>query len=484
MMPTMASRQAPIPLKRLVREMAEGIGIGARVVGADRDVAIDDVWSDSRRVAPGSLFACVPGRRSDGHDFAAEAVARGASALLVERQLDLDVPQILVESVRRSLGPVAAAVHGHPSAHMTVVGVTGTNGKTTVSHMVAAMLGAAGHPVEVVGTLDRALTTPEAPDLQRRLRRALDEGVRHAVMEVSSHGLVEHRVDGVEFDVAVFTNLGRDHLDLHGTQEEYFRAKASLFTRLAPRHSVIFVDDPHGRLLADTLGDDVSECVSADDAEVVTVGTEGSEVIVDDCHLCIPLPGRVNIANALVAWRSARLLGVDPSSASAGLAAMPPVPGRLEVVRGTGVGPEVLIDFAHTPDALERLITDCREMAPGRRLVLVIGCGGDRDAAKRPEMGWIAAGADHVVLTSDNPRSEDPATIIAAMAAGVPEAARSRCIEIVDRRAAIAAAIASAGPDDLVVVAGRGHETTQEVAGEHRAFSDVAVVREVFGGGA
>jgi UDP-N-acetylmuramoyl-L-alanyl-D-glutamate--2,6-diaminopimelate ligase len=482
MMPTMAGRETPSPLRRLVDEMVEGTGFGAEIVGGDLDVAVGDVWSDSRRVTSGSLFACVPGRRTDGHDFAAEAIGRGASALLVERRLEVDVPQVLVESVRQALGPVAAAVHGNPSADMTVVGVTGTNGKTTVSHMVAAMLGAAGHPVEVIGTLDRALTTPEAPDLQRRLRRVLDEGVRHVVMEVSSHGLVEHRVDGVEFDVAAFTNLGRDHLDLHGTQEEYFRAKASLFTRLAPRHSVVFVDDPHGRLLADTLGADAVDCVSAEDVEVVGVSTDGSDVVVEGCRVHVPLPGRINIVNALVAWRVARHLGVDAASAAAGLAAMPSVPGRLEIVHGPGAGPEVLIDFAHTPDALERLIADCREMAPGRRIVLVIGCGGDRDVAKRPEMGAVAVRADRVILTSDNPRSEDPAAIVAAIAAGVPEGSRHRCTEIVDRRAAIVEAIASAGPDDLVVVAGRGHESTQEVAGEHRAFSDAAVVRELLGG--
>jgi UDP-N-acetylmuramoyl-L-alanyl-D-glutamate--2,6-diaminopimelate ligase len=364
---------------------------------------------------------------------------------------------------------------------MTTVGITGTNGKTTVSRMVAAMLAAAGHPVEVIGTLDGALTTPEAPDLQRRLRRALDRGVRHAVMEVSSHGLVEHRVDGVDVDVAVFTNLGRDHLDLHGTQEEYFRAKAMLFTHLAPRRSVINVDDPHGRLLSDTLPAVGVDTVSLEGVEVIEAGTVGSTLRLEGLTVHVPLPGRVNIANALVAWRVARVLGIGPDLAATGLAGMPPVPGRLERVHDAESGREVLVDFAHTPDALERLIADCREMAPGRRLILVVGCGGDRDVAKRPEMGAVGSAADRLIVTSDNPRSEDPVAIVADIVAGVPAAARERCVEIVDRRDAIASAIADSSPRDLVVIAGRGHETMQEVAGERRPLSDVAVVRELLG---
>jgi UDP-N-acetylmuramoyl-L-alanyl-D-glutamate--2,6-diaminopimelate ligase len=481
MMRTMIDEQSAAPGPTSVRDLVDRLGIPASIVSDVRSATVDDVWIDSRSVSPGSLFACVPGRSADGHDFAPDAVERGAAALLVERRLDLDIPQIVVESVRRALGPVAAEVHRHPSALMTTIGVTGTNGKTTVSRMIGAMLTSAGHVVEVIGTLDGALTTPEATDLQRRLRRAHDQGARHAVMEVSSHGLVEHRVDGVHFDVAVFTNLGRDHLDLHGTQEEYFRAKASLFTRLAPRRSVINVDDTHGRLLADALAPDAVDAVSPGSVEVVEAGTDGSTLRLDGRVVRVPLPGQVNIANAVIAWQVARTLGVDPAAAAAGLAAMAPVPGRLERVHDPESGREVLIDFAHTPDALERLIADCRQMAPGRHLVLVVGCGGDRDAAKRPEMGAVAASADEVIVTSDNPRSEDPASIIAAIVAGIPAAARDRCRAIVDRREAIAAAIAGSSTADLVVVAGRGHETVQEVMGERRPFSDRAVVREALG---
>ena len=487
MMDLMVGAGTVMSTRRLTEELSRRWGIPADHLGRDTtdattdDVVIEDVWADSGSVTPGSLFACVPGRRSDGHDFAQVALDRGAVALLVERRLDLQVPQILVGSVRSALGPAAAAIHGHPSASMAVVGVTGTNGKTTVSQMVAAMIAAAGHGVEVIGTLDRGLTTPEAPDLQRRLRRALDAGVRHAVMEVSSHGLVEHRVDGVEFDVAVFTNLGRDHLDLHGTQEEYFRAKASLFTRLRPRHAVINVDDPHGRLLADTIGPEGVDAVSIDDVEVVSVRTGGSEVRIDGRAVDIPIAGRVNISNALIAWRVARLLDIDVDAALAGLAAMAPVPGRFELVRGVDPGIEAIVDFAHTPDALAQLITDCREMAPERRIVLVFGCGGDRDATKRPEMGAVAVAADQVVITSDNPRSEDPSAIAAAIVAGVPASERDRCTVIVDRREAIASTIAAAGPQDLVVIAGRGHESVQEIAGERVPFSDSAAVAEALG---
>lgn len=481
MMDLMTGSDTVMSTLRLAQELVERWNIAADADGdgSAADVTIDDVWIDSRAVTPGSMFACVPGRRTDGHDVASDAVERGAVALLVERRLDIDVPQIVVESVRRALGPVAAAVHGHPSASMTVVGITGTNGKTTVSQMVAAMLTAGGHAVEVIGTLDGALTTPEAPDLQRRLRRALEGGVRHAVMEVSSHGLVENRVDAVDIDIAVFTNLGRDHLDLHGTQEEYFRAKASLFTRFRPRQSVINIDDPHGRLLADTVGPEGVTTVSIDDVEVLEVGTAGTDVRIEGRAVHIPIAGRVNIANALAAWRVAERLGIAADAAADGLASMAPVPGRFELVGDSGAGAEVIVDFAHTPDALSQLISDCRQMAPDRQIVLVFGCGGDRDAAKRPEMGAAAAAADRIVVTSDNPRSEDPSAIIDAIVAGVPDSARPRVSCVVDRREAIVLAIAGSGPRDLVVIAGRGHESVQEINGELLPFRDAEVVADV-----
>jgi UDP-N-acetylmuramoyl-L-alanyl-D-glutamate--2,6-diaminopimelate ligase len=373
------------------------------------------------------------------------------------------------------MGPAAAAVHGHPSAALSVVGVTGTNGKTTTTWLLQAVLEAAGRPTGLIGTLSGARTTPEAPDLQARLAALRDEGRSAVAMEVSSHALALHRVDGTRFAVAVFTNLGRDHLDFHDSVEDYFAAKARLFSPDLADVAVLGLDDPHGRLLRDaaripTVG------YSLADVEDLQLGPRSSAGRWRGHRLQVPLGGAFNVWNALAAATAALQLGVDEATVVEGLAAAPPVPGRFEAVELEAPFAAV-VDYAHTPDALEALLGAARSTAPGGRLLVVFGCGGDRDRTKRPAMGEVAARlADVVVVTSDNPRSEDPAAIATAVREGA-EGPAAVTTEL-DRRAAIATALAEARPGDVVVVAGKGHETTQDTGGTVLPFDDRAVVAE------
>lgn len=455
---------------------------GARLHGdaSASAVPLRSVTHDSRRVGPGTLFCCVVGEHADGHDFAAEAVAAGAVALLVQRDPDPDgplrsVPQIVVDDVRAAMATAAVEVYRHPAERLRTVGVTGTNGKTTVVSAVAHVLSAAGRRVEAIGTLTGARTTPEAPDLQARLAELVSAGVTDVAMEVSSHALSLHRVDGVVFDVAVFTNLGQDHLDFHGTPEAYFAAKAQLFEAGRSRRGIVDVDDVHGRLLMDSAPPGhPMVAVSVADAEPITSKVTGSRFMWRGRSVSCPLPGRHNVANALLAAEACAALGVEEDSIVAALADLPVVPGRFERVdAGQDFG--VVVDYAHTPDALEAVLVAARELGPGRVLV-VFGCGGDRDATKRPRMGAVASEhADVVVLTTDNPRSEDPLRIL--------EAVRSGCsgdpLVEPDRRAAIAVALGSARPGDVVVIAGKGHEQGQEVAGVVTPFDDRLVAAEL-----
>ena len=476
-----------VPIRCSLDEVVAALvasGHTAKLIGeVGNHVDVTDVRIDSNQCVPGDLFACVSGRRHDGHDFALDAVAHGAVGLVVERPLDIPVPQIVVSSTREVLGVVASAVHGNPSARTLVIGITGTNGKTTVAAMVAAVLESTGQRAAVIGTLSGRLTTPEAPDLQRMINDAADRG-QAVVMEVSSHALVEHRVDGIAFAVAAFTNLGRDHLDLHGSMQEYFRAKASLFTELNPASAVINVGDTHGRLLVDALNDagasDVAG-ITIDDATVLHSDLSGSTFVFWGREWSIPLAGKPHIENALVAIGICRAVGLDDGAIAQGLATMPTVPGRLELVPGSVHGIDVIVDFAHTPEALEALLATCATLAPERRTVLVFGCGGDRDRSKRPEMGRVACRADRVVLTSDNPRSEDPEAIIADIRSGIQPSFESRVTSIVDRRSAIQTAIEEAQMGDLIVIAGRGHERVQEIAGHAVEFDDRAVARQYLG---
>lgn len=459
--------------------------VGGHVLG-NASVTVRGAAHDSRDVRPGDLFCCVVGERVDGHTFAGDAIAAGASALLVDHPLDVEVPQVVVESVRRAMGPAAAAVHHHPSRALRVVGVTGTNGKTTTVTLVGQVLERLGERVEVIGTLTGVRTTPEATDLQRRLAAARDAGVTHVVMEVSSHALDQGRVDGISFAVTAFTNLGSDHLDYHGTPERYFAAKARLFEPDRTPVAVVNVDDVHGRLLAQTLESTEVTVVPyrlSDAAELrlgptgVTFGWRGA--VVES-----PLVGRHNVENLLCAAEICRSLGFEVGAVAGALSDAGAPPGRMQLVEA-GQPFAVVVDYAHTPDALAAVLSAARELrspdATGR-LIVVFGCGGDRDAQKRPAMGRVAAeAADVVVLTSDNPRSEDPWTIMEQVRRGIEGSSHPAEVHLeVDRRAAIGLALAEAGEGDVVVVAGKGHETTQETAGEVTPFDDREVVAAVW----
>jgi UDP-N-acetylmuramoyl-L-alanyl-D-glutamate--2,6-diaminopimelate ligase len=444
-------------------------------------VPVTDVVHDSRQVTPGSLFCCLRGGTVDGHVFAATAIEAGASALLVDHRLPLPVDQVVVDDTRAAMGHLAAAFHGNPSRHLTVVGVTGTNGKTTTAHLLGAVLEHAGWPTAVLGTLSGVHTTPEAPDLQRRLAELRAEGRRAVAMEVSSHALALHRVDATRFTVSVFTNLGRDHLDFHGTIERYFAAKARLFEPDLTATGVVNVDDARGRLLVDAA-QIPTVAYSLDDVSGLAVGPTVCSFVWRGRAVRLPLGGRFNVSNALAAATAASVLGIDDDTIAAGLSAVPPVPGRFEAV-DAGQPFSVIVDYAHTPDGLREALQAARDAARGGRVLVVFGCGGDRDVAKRPEMGAAAAAlADVVVITSDNPRSEDPVSIIDSVTSGIASPAPARVVVEADRRAAIALALGQARPRDVVVIAGKGHETTQTIGHEVLPFDDRAVARELLEG--
>jgi UDP-N-acetylmuramoyl-L-alanyl-D-glutamate--2,6-diaminopimelate ligase len=437
---------------------------------------------DSRRVGPGALFCCVPGERTDGHRYAGEAVGRGAAVLLCEHLLDLDVAQVQVPEgeVRPAMAEVAAAFYGHPARALTMVGVTGTNGKTTVTRLIGEILDRAGIPTGVIGTLDGARTTPESPVLHHRLADFRQGGRRAVAMEVSSHALTQHRVDGIVFDVAAFTNLSRDHLDHHGSMEAYFEAKARLFEPSRAGAAVVNVDDPWGRQLADRLAGHRVVAVRRAEADEVLTSVGWSSFRWRGHTVRLPLTGMFNIDNALLAASVAVELGVDEARVVDGLAAAGPVPGRMEVV-AAGPPVSVVVDYAHTPAGLEAALSSLREVAGPGRVICVFGCGGDRDRGKRPEMGAAASQwSDAVVLTSDNPRSEDPLAIIDQVRQGMGAAAR--LVVEPDRAEAIRAAIGMARDGDVVLVAGKGHETTQTTGGTTRPFDDrVEVLRALSG---
>jgi UDP-N-acetylmuramoyl-L-alanyl-D-glutamate--2,6-diaminopimelate ligase len=466
-------------------------------VPAVADVEVADLAYDSGAVGPGTLFFCVPGFRSDGHQFAPRAVERGAAALVVERPLHLGVPEVLVPDVRAAMAPAAAAFHGDPTAELAVVGVTGTNGKTTTAFLVRALLEAAGRQCGLLGTVtsviggeERAVqrTTPEAIDLQRDFRAMLEGGDVACAMEVSSHALALRRADAIHWTVAIFTNLTQDHLDFHSTMEEYYVAKRRLF-EAGPATAVVNVDDPYGRRLVSEVPGAVTVAIDREAdyrARNVETGLKGSRFTVDTpagpLAFASPLPGGFNVSNVLGALAAALTLGVTADVAVDALATAGRVPGRFEPV-DAGQPFAVLVDYAHTPDSLENALRAARALTE-RRVIVVFGAGGDRDRAKRPLMGRIARDlADGVVVTSDNPRSEDPEAIVAEILAGAGNSPRVEAV--VDRRAAIARAIELAGPGDVVLIAGKGHEQGQEFEeGRKIPFDDVAVAREALRAGA
>ena len=490
----------PRPANPVPRALTELLGQvpALRPVGDVGATMVTGCTLDSRAVSTGDLYAALPGASAHGADFAASAAAAGAAAVLTDEhgaariaadpRLDPStLPVLVADDPRQVLGAVARWVHGDPAAGMVVVGITGTNGKTTTAFLVEAGLRAAGHRTGLMGTvltrigddvLPSVRTTPEAPDVQALLAVMRERGTTAVAMEVSSHALTLGRVDGVRFDVAGFTNLSQDHLDFHGSMAAYEAAKASLFTPRRTRTGVVNVDDPAGRRIVRTGAVPmVTFGADADwSARQLDLRPDGSRFRLVGPGIDVPasvqLPGAFNAANALGALACLVTAGVPVEHAVRGVARCPGVPGRMErVVAGQPF--LAVVDYAHTPDAVSRLVQAARELTRGR-VIVVLGCGGDRDRSKRPAMGAAAAQADLAVLTSDNPRSEDPLAILAEMAAGAPDAEVEP-----DRRAAIARAVAAARPGDVVVVAGKGHETGQEAGGVTMPFDDREVLHEL-----
>lgn len=472
----------PVPLEHLA-----GVAAGSTIRG-DAEIRVVDVSFDSREVVPGSVFFCVPGRQADGHLFAATAVSAGAAAIVVERWLDVDVPQVLVPSVRGAMGPMSSAAFGDPAASMTTVGVTGTNGKTTITYLMESIFVAAGWTAGVIGTTGARIagepiplshTTPEAPDLQRTLALMRDRGVRGAALEVSSHALAQHRVDGIVFDVAIFTNLSQDHLDFHRSMEEYFEAKAQLFSSGHARRGAVNVDDPFGRRLLEATIPLTTYAIVGDadvHARNVISTIEGISFAANGLVLRSELRGEFNVGNVLAAATAARLLGIGDAAIADGVNALHQVPGRMEAVEA---GQEflVVVDYAHTPDSIRSVLRASRPLTAGR-LILVFGCGGDRDRVKRPPMGAVATeNADLSIITTDNPRSEDPMSIISEIEAGAKQGGGAFLIEP-DRRTAIRLALREAASGDVVVIAGKGHEPYQELGDRTVAFDDRIVARQ------
>ncbi|HEX6393223.1 MAG TPA: UDP-N-acetylmuramoyl-L-alanyl-D-glutamate--2,6-diaminopimelate ligase [Acidimicrobiales bacterium] len=448
-----------------------GLGLVVDVLG-DQSIDVSSLTMDSRSVTPGAMFACVVGQRSDGHQFAPEAVESGAGSLLCEHRLDLRVPQVIVPSVRRALGPVADALNGHPSKQLNVVGVTGTNGKTTTCALLSSIFEAFGWSSTTIGTLTQQRTTPEAPDLQALLAGWRDSGGRAIAMEVSSHALDQHRIDATVFAAAIFTNLSPEHLDYHHSMQAYFEAKASLFQKERVGVAVVNVGDPWGRILCDQLQGGSLRCIgySVDDAHDVELRAGMSRFHWDGQEMQIRIGGRFNVINAIAAATCARELGIPSSVIAEGLGRLEGIPGRFQDVQA-GQPFTVVVDYAHTPDGLVQALSSARELSNGR-LIVVFGAGGDRDHEKRPLMGSAAARlADLAIVTSDNPRSEDPLAIIDQILAGA-EGSANVVVEP-DRAAAIAAAVANARDNDIVVIAGKGHERGQEIAGRVMPFDDV-----------
>lgn len=494
-----------------LRDLTARIGAGD---GAD--VVVTGVTLDSRSVAPGDLYAALPGFNVHGARFLADAVAAGAVAVLTDagglalaREQETLVPVVVVPDPRGVLGDVAAYVYGAPSEQLTMVGVTGTNGKTTTAYLVESALRANGQRTGLIGTVETRIgderiesvrTTPEATDLHAILGVMRERGVDACVMEVSSHALAMHRVDGVVYDVALFTNLSQDHLDFHSSMDDYFRAKASLFTPGRAHAGVVCVDDAWGARLAVESGIPTTTLATSPDAPAadwtVQEGAAGAFILQEaatgaSLSLVAHLPGHFNVANTALAALALLGIGLEPSAVEAAMAVPPDVPGRMEVVAPGGPdGPRCVVDFAHTPDAVDAALAALRPSTEGR-LIAVLGAGGDRDRGKRPAMGAAAARqADVVVVTDDNPRSEDPAEIRSAVIAGAQEEVRGgtgRASEIIDggtRSSAIAEAIALAvvgrgdnRPVDTVVVLGKGHEKGQEIHGVKHPFDDRDAVR-------
>lgn len=482
--------------------------VTARLIG-EGDTEFTRVEKDSRKVTEGALFVCVPGHNADGHAFAGEAAARGASAIVAERRLPLDVPQLIVKDARTASAVIASHIFAYPSDKVRLIGVTGTNGKTTTTYLVETILNRNGFSSGVIGTIERRFggktyamnsTTPDAVELQGYLAEMRDHGAAYCAMEVSSHALEQGRVKGCRFRTAIFTNLTQDHLDYHGTMERYGDAKGLFFSRLGNAYAGRREERSYAVLNADDEASAKFRHLTA--AEVITYGVENaadvraSEIRISargttfrvatfkgDADIRLNLPGRFNVYNALASIAATLLEGIPLQRIAEALASIPGVPGRVESV-DAGQPFAVIVDYAHTPDGLENVLEATREFAEGR-IIAVFGCGGDRDRTKRPIMGRIAAEhANYIIVTSDNPRTEAPAGIIEDIMQGVRAAGAGpdRYAVIPDRKGAIEKAVEMASPGDVVLIAGKGHETYQLIGGEVFDFDDRLTAKDAIRG--
>lgn len=466
-------------------------GVKVRRITGDPSVDVSGVYQHSRQCHDGSLFVAVAGFEHDGSTFIPAAIEKGAAVIVGEGPSREGAVYVEVENAREALALISANFHGRPAEKLLLIGVTGTSGKTTTTRMIESIIEATGTPPGLIGTIEYRAgdlrevadrTTPPATVLHEWLARMVERQVRYCVMEVSSHALALGRTHGLRFRTAVFTNLSRDHFDFHKDFEDYFAAKRMLFDQIdrSTKSAVVNIDDLYGRRLAEELEESVLTFGMTQDADIhpaegFSIGIEGLHGIIEtpagECRVDSPLLGAPNLSNWMAAIGSAISAGIDMSSIEKGVAALEAVRGRFErVASGRGV---VIIDYAHKPDALEKLLRAVRELAPGRKITLVFGCGGDRDQGKRPLMGEIAAQlADHSIITSDNPRSEDPEKILDGIEEGFSKAREARYERIADRRAAIARAISSATDETVVVIAGKGHENYQVIGDEVIHFDD------------
>ena len=477
-------------LKELIRDLP-----GLLEVRGDIEVDVDALCVDSRRVKPGTLFFCTPGTRRDAHEFAPQAVQKGAVALIVERQLDLDVPQVRVESVRRALSYIAAVFYDHPAEKMTLIGITGTKGKTTSSFLFKSILEQAGRKTGLIGTvcsmigddiIPANLTTPDPIVTQSLLARMADAGCKCVVMEVSAHAIDMDRIAGVPFEVGAFTNFSQDHLDYFGDMDTYFDAKLRFFKGEQVRRIVYNADDERVSAGIRSLGRPAlrvgireSSDIYANDIEIGERGTSFTMTWHKQFRVPVQLQlaGIFNVYNALLAAGAAVSIGIDAQTIRRGLERVRAVPGRIELL-DTGTPYRVILDYAHSPDALENILTAVRQTAKGR-LIALFGCGGNRDAGKRPIMGEIAGQlADYCLLTSDNPRYESPMEILEQIEEGIRKTECAYQV-IENRRDAIRTALEMAQPDDVIILAGKGHETYQEISGVKHPFDEKVVVNEL-----
>lgn len=491
----MSIREQTAPLS----ELAAAAGDLLVRVDGDPDAAVGGLSFDSNTVDVGDLFFCVPGGTVDGHDFAGAAVARGAAALCVERPTDSGVPEVVVADARRAMARIAAAFYGRPGDDLLLLGVTGTNGKTTTTFLLEAILATAGHRPGLIGTIytryaGRTMpgvrTTPESVHLQSLFAEMRSNDVDAVAMEVTSHALALHRVEGVHFDAAAFTNLSQDHLDFHPSMEDYFGAKLSLFDPARVRRGAVNIDDAYGRRLFDETTVETIGYGLAPDADVradeIELGPHGSRFVLEypagRATITTSLAGAFNLSNCLAAAATALQAGIGIDAIEAGLASLRAVPGRFESI-AEGQPFAVVVDYAHTPDSLENVLVAARDLAGGDRgrVICVFGCGGDRDRAKRPLMGAVAAElSDYVVVTSDNSRSEEPIAIIEAILVGIKtRRADGPDAVLVDRSEAISHSLGVARAGDVVVIAGKGHETAQQFRDRTVPFDDRVVARSV-----